>query len=79
MRGSIQQVFSLGIEGLGDFSEKGSALMNIAIVGGAVFPPVQGMVADAYGLQTSYIVPCLCFVCIVAFGIYCSRISELAN
>jgi FHS family L-fucose permease-like MFS transporter len=72
-------VFSLGIEGLGDFTEKGSALMNIAIVGGAVFPPVQGMVADSFGVQVSYIVPCLCFVCVLAYGIYCSRIRGLAN
>jgi FHS family L-fucose permease-like MFS transporter len=67
-------LFSLGIEGIGDFTEKGSALINIAIVGGAVFPPLQGMLADAKGIQISYLIPCACFVLIVAYGIFCDRI-----
>jgi FHS family L-fucose permease-like MFS transporter len=66
-------VFSLGIERLGDFTEKGSALMNIAIVGGAVFPPFQGLVADAAGVQLSYLVPCVCFGVVVMYGIYSAR------
>ncbi|MEP6951075.1 MAG: MFS transporter [Ginsengibacter sp.] len=40
-------LFSLGIEGTGAFTEKGSALLNIAIVGGAFFPPLQGMIFRA--------------------------------
>ncbi len=68
-------VFSLGIEGAGNFTEKGSALINIAIVGGAVFPPLQGMIADMKGVQVSYLVPCACFVLIVAYGIFCDRRS----
>lgn len=66
-------VFSLGIEGLGSFTEKGSALINMAVVGGAVFPPIQGMIADARSVQLSYIVPCCCFMVVIAYGIYCGR------
>ena len=66
-------VFSLGIEGIGAFTEKGSALMNMAIVGGACFPPIQGVIADARGVQISYLVPCFCFLMIVLYGIYCDR------
>ncbi len=68
-------LFSLGIEGVGNFTEKGSALINTAVVGGAVFPPLQGLLADAQGIQISYLVPCCCFVLIVAYGIYCDRRS----
>ncbi len=68
-------LFSLGIVGTDGFTEKGSALINIAIVGGAVFPPIQGFVADLHGVQFSYIVPCFCFVTIVMYGIYCERRS----
>ncbi len=68
-------IFSLGIEGVGNFTEKGSALINTAIVGGAVFPPLQGMLADVKGIQISYLVPCLCFLLIVAYGIFCDRRS----
>lgn len=70
-------LFSLGIERIGSFTEKGSALLNIAIVGGAVFPPIQGMIADKIGLQISYLVPCFCFVLIVIYGIFCSGRTSL--
>lgn len=66
-------IFSLSIEGVGDFTEKGSALVNIAIVGGAVFPPLQGMVADHYGVQLSYLIPCICFLLVIIYGIFCDR------
>lgn len=66
-------LFSLGIEHVGSFTEKGSALLNIAIVGGAFFPPLQGMIADKYGVQLSYLIPCFCFIVIVMYGIYCAK------
>ena len=68
-------IFSLGIEKVGGFTEKGSALMNIAIVGGAVFPPLQGMIADRMGIQISYLVPCGCFILVVVYGLFCARIN----
>jgi FHS family L-fucose permease-like MFS transporter len=69
-------LFSLGIEGVGPFTEKGSALINIAVVGGAVFPPLQGMLADAKNIQVSYLVPGACFLVIVGYGIFCDLKSS---
>jgi FHS family L-fucose permease-like MFS transporter len=66
-------VFSLAIEDLKDFTEKGSALLNFAIVGGAVFPPLQGMVADNFNINLSYIVPGICILVVTAYGIQTSR------
>jgi len=71
-------IFSLGIEKIGNFTEKGSALMSIAIVGGAVFPPLQGMIADSMGLQISYLVPCGCFLFIVFYGLFCAKLQRKA-
>ncbi|HLA54078.1 MAG TPA: MFS transporter [Flavitalea sp.] len=68
-------LFSLGIEGVGNFTEKGSALISMAIVGGAAGPPLQGWIADMEGVQISYVVPCFCFVLIVIYGIFCDRRS----
>ena len=68
-------IFSLSIEGAGDFTEKGSALVNTAIIGGAVFPPLQAALADSIGIQVSYIVPSMCFVIIVMYGFFCARIA----
>jgi len=69
-------IFSLGIEGAGTFTEKGSALINIFIVGGAVFPPLQGMIADSKGVQLSYLIPCSCVILIVFYGIFCHNRSK---
>jgi FHS family L-fucose permease-like MFS transporter len=49
--------------------------MNIAIVGGAVFPFLQGMIADSRGLQISYLVPGGCFFLIVLYGLFCARLK----
>jgi FHS family L-fucose permease-like MFS transporter len=72
-------LFSLGIEGIGAFTEKGSALLNIAIVGGAFFPPLQGAIADKWGVQISYLVPCFCFVLILCYGVFCDRRLKMAE
>jgi len=67
-------IFSLAIEDIGSFAGKGSALLNFAIVGGAVFPPLQGMIADKFSVQHSYFIPAICFVVIVIYAFYFSKI-----
>jgi FHS family L-fucose permease-like MFS transporter len=62
-------VFGLAIENLKDFTEKGSALLNIAIVGGAVFPPLQGIVADNWNIDLSYLIPAICVVVVTVYGV----------
>lgn len=63
-------VFGLAIEGLNGFREKGSALLNFAIVGGAVFPPIQGAIADNYGIDWSYIIPMVCVGVVTVYGFW---------
>ncbi|MFC4871041.1 MFS transporter [Negadavirga shengliensis] len=66
-------LFSLAIEDTGNFAGRGSALLNFAIVGGAVFTPIQGLLADNYGVAVSYMVPCLCFVVITLYALYFTK------
>jgi len=61
-------LFSLALENTGSFAGRGSALLNFAIIGGSVFPPLQGFIADKMGVATSYIIPCLCFVLITVYA-----------
>jgi FHS family L-fucose permease-like MFS transporter len=61
-------LFSLAIEDIGTFTNKGSALLNFAIIGGSVFPPIQGMIADANGVQVSYLVPLVCCIMITIYA-----------
>jgi FHS family L-fucose permease-like MFS transporter len=68
-------LFSLAIEDIGSFTGKGSALLNFAIVGGSVFPPVQGMIADLHGVQISYIVPLICLIMIAIYAFFFTKES----
>jgi FHS family L-fucose permease-like MFS transporter len=71
-------LFSLGIEEVGVFSGKASALLNFAIVGGAFFPPVQGAVTDRFGVNISYVVPCFCFVMVTVYAFFFTK-TPLVN
>ncbi|MFX3655464.1 hypothetical protein [Campylobacter sp. LH-2024] len=61
-------IFSLATKKLGKFTSKASGLISMAIVGGALIPPVQGLVADYFNLLISYIVPLLCYFYILFFA-----------
>jgi MFS transporter, FHS family, L-fucose permease len=63
-------IFSLAIEGLGPQKSQGSSLLVMAILGGALLPPLQGWIADNAGIQTSFIVPMVAFAYIAFYGIY---------
>ena len=61
-------IFSLGIEGLGALTSKGSSLMIAAIVGGALIPLATGYLADRIGLQAAFIIPAFCYIYIAGYG-----------
>ena len=63
-------IFALAIEGLGPLKSQGSSLLVMAILGGALLPPLQGAVADKFGIQTSFIVPMIAFAYIAFYGLY---------
>jgi FHS family L-fucose permease-like MFS transporter len=66
-------IFSLASERLGARTAEGSGLICVAIVGGAVIPPLTGMVADGSSLAMALIVPAFCYCGIAAFGWYARR------
>ena len=62
-------IFSMGIDGLGHNTKIGSSLIVMAIVGGALLPPVLGLISDATGsIQMGYTVPLTCFTVILLFA-----------
>jgi FHS family L-fucose permease-like MFS transporter len=61
-------IFTLGIEGLGPLTGRGSGLLVMAIVGGAIIPPIEGRVADAIGIHHAFFIPAICYVYIAIFG-----------
>ena len=63
-------IFSLAIEGLGPLKSQGSSLLVMGILGAAVLSPLQGKVADLFGIQHSFVVPMVAFAFIAFYGVY---------
>ncbi len=62
-------IFALGVENLGAKTKLGSSLLIMAIIGGALFPPLIGFVADMAGsIHAGMAVPVLSFLVVAAFG-----------
>jgi FHS family L-fucose permease-like MFS transporter len=61
-------IFSLAITGLGKYTTQGSSLLIMMILGGAIIPPLQGLIVDHYGAHISYIVPVFCFAYLAFYG-----------
>ncbi|MEZ4720390.1 MAG: sugar MFS transporter [Flavobacteriales bacterium] len=54
-------IFTLSIKGLGAQTSRGSSFLVMAIVGGAIVPLIQGMLADHFGVQASFAIGILCY------------------
>lgn len=62
-------IFAIGVEGIGADTKSASGLIVMAIVGGAVLPPVLGHFSDLTGsFQLAYYVVLICFAVVVAFA-----------
>jgi FHS family L-fucose permease-like MFS transporter len=72
-------IFSLACEGLGERAAEGSGIICVAIVGGAVIPPLTGLTGDHVGLKLALIIPALCYLGILSYGIYARRPLETAR
>ena len=70
-------IFALSIRGLGEKTKIGSSLVIMAIVGGAIFPVIMGRVSDMSNIQTSYIVPALCFIVVLYFALKNSNVKQV--
>jgi FHS family L-fucose permease-like MFS transporter len=62
-------IFALSIKNLGPLTKRGSSLLVMAIIGGAFFPAIMGRISDALSIQKAFVVPLLCYVFILYFGL----------
>ena len=65
-------IFTLGIRGLGPLTEEGSGLLIMAIAGGALVV-VQGQIADAFGLQSSFLLTVACELYVLFYALWGAR------
>ncbi len=71
-------IFALGIDGIGDDTKPGSSWLIMSIVGGAILPYLMGTVIDLNhdNIQMGYIVPLICFLVIIYFGVNGYKIKK---
>ena len=69
-------IFALGLKGLGPNTKLAGSFLVMAIVGGAIFPPILGWIAKQTGsLAHGYVVPAIGFACGVAlYGAVADRL-----
>jgi MFS transporter, FHS family, L-fucose permease len=66
-------IFSLGVAELGPLTGNGSGVLNMAIVGGAILPVIQGLIADHIGIHHAFFLPVLCYLYILYYGLSGSK------
>jgi FHS family L-fucose permease-like MFS transporter len=62
-------IFPMSIKGLGRFTSQGSGILVSMVVGGAVIPEVQGLLADRFGYQPSFVIIFVCYAYILFFAL----------
>jgi MFS transporter, FHS family, L-fucose permease len=62
-------IFALSIKDLGQLTKRGSSLLVMSIIGGAVFPAIMGRISDASNIQAAFVVPLICYVYILYFAV----------
>ena len=75
-------IYGIALDGVGDDAKLGAAGLIMAILGGSVLPPLQARIIDGPGLGSipsvniSFIIPTICFVVIMLYGIYVSKLHK---
>jgi FHS family L-fucose permease-like MFS transporter len=66
-------IFSLGVAELGSLTGNASGILNMAIVGGAILPLMQGVIADHIGIHHAFFVPVICYLYILFYALRGSK------
>ena len=63
-------IYGIALENVGDDTKIGASGLIMAILGGALLTPLQGLVSDTYGISISYLIPLICFVVVLGYSLY---------
>ncbi|MES2061940.1 MAG: L-fucose:H+ symporter permease [Bacteroidota bacterium] len=69
-------IFSLGLKDLGRHTQQASSFIVMGVVGGALFPPLMGLIANK-NVATSYLLPIVCYAVIFSFAYSYKRVKKL--
>lgn len=66
-------IFNLATEGLGKYSNAGSGIFMMMVVGGGVLPLLQNFMADRSTYMLSYLIPLAAFIYMFIYAVYGSK------
>ncbi|HET9473210.1 MAG TPA: L-fucose:H+ symporter permease [Steroidobacteraceae bacterium] len=61
-------IFTMSLRGLGTHTKSGASFLVMAIVGGAIIPPLMGLASDASNINLAMLIPALCFAVVSLFA-----------
>ncbi len=66
-------IFPMSLEGLGRLTSQASGILVMMVVGGAVVPEIQGLLADHFGYQPSFAIVLACYLYVLFFALHGHR------
>jgi FHS family L-fucose permease-like MFS transporter len=69
-------IFALGIKDLGPKTKKASSFIVMSIVGGAIFPPLMGLIADKFNMSVGFFAPIPLFAFILFYGLNGHKVGK---
>lgn len=72
-------IFVLSLSGIGSLTKLGSSLLVMSIVGGALLPPIMGLLSDASNIQRAFLVPMVAYAVVLQFSVIGWRLSTRTN
>jgi FHS family L-fucose permease-like MFS transporter len=72
-------IFALGLEGLGRNTKSAASILVMAIIGGAVFTPLMGLLFQAaHSMAIAMLIPLLCYIVVACFAFWGCRLKPRA-
>jgi FHS family L-fucose permease-like MFS transporter len=69
-------IFALGLKDIGGMTKKGSSVLVMTIVGGAICPVIMGRIADVSEMAVGFVVPLICFAFIAWYAFFRAKSTK---
>jgi FHS family L-fucose permease-like MFS transporter len=70
-------IFALSLKNLGALTKRGSSLLVMSIIGGALIPAAMGKISDVSNIQVAFIMPLVCYVYVIYFAMRGYKTNEM--
>jgi FHS family L-fucose permease-like MFS transporter len=63
------RIFALSLKNLGALTKRGSSLLVMSIIGGALIPAVMGRISDVSNIRIAFVMPVVCYTYVIYFAL----------